>query len=57
MKKISIKLSKIDCVVHLAFINGTNYFYENPQLVLNVGIKGITNIIDFCKKKSIREFF
>lgn len=48
---------KIDCVVHLAFINGTNYFYENPQLVLNVGIKGIINIIDFCKKKSIREFF
>ena len=49
--------NKIDSVVHLAAINGTRNFYENPNLVLEVGIKGIINIIDFCKNKKIKEIF
>ncbi len=48
---------KIDSVIHLAFINGTNYFYEKPELVLDVGVKGILNILDFCKNKKIKEIF
>ena len=48
---------KIDTVVHLAAINGTRNFYEKPNLVLEVGIKGIINIIDFCKNKKIKEIF
>ena len=28
-----------------------------PNLVLEVGIKGIINIIDFCKIKKIKEIF
>ena len=27
----------IDCVVHAAFVNGTQFFYSMPQLVLDVG--------------------
>ena len=49
--------NKIDSVVHLAAINGTRNFYEKPNLVLEVGIKGIINIIDFCKIKKIKEIF
>ena len=49
--------NKIDSVVHLAAINGTRNFYEKPNLVLEVGIKGIINIIDFCKNKKIKEIF
>ena len=49
--------NKIDTVVHLAAINGTRNFYDKPNLVLEVGIKGIINIIDFCKNKKIKEIF
>ncbi|HEX4070217.1 MAG TPA: SDR family NAD(P)-dependent oxidoreductase, partial [Planctomycetaceae bacterium] len=27
----------IDCVMHAAFVNGTQFFYTMPQLVLDVG--------------------
>jgi nucleoside-diphosphate-sugar epimerase len=38
----------MDCVIHLAFVNGTEFFYSKPRLVLEVGVKGITNILDAC---------
>ena len=46
---------KIHSVIHLAAINGTQNFYDKPELVLEVGVKGIINIIDFCKDKNIKE--
>jgi len=55
-KKSLIKASKgVDSIIHLAFLNGTEYFYKKPDLVLDVGIKGIDNVIDACKKNSIKE--
>ena len=36
----------IDRVIHLAYINGTEYFYTRPYDVLDVGIKGILNVLD-----------
>ena len=33
-------------VWHLAFINGTRFFYERPDDVLEVGIKGTFHVID-----------
>ena len=54
LKKIS---KDIDSVIHLAFINGTNFFYEKPELVLEVGIKGIINLIEICEENFIKEFF
>ena len=38
----------IDSVCHLAFVNGTKFFYELPELVLEVGVKGMMNILDAC---------
>lgn len=46
----------MDVVYHLAFINGTEYFYTKPDLVLDVGVRGTMNIIDACKKKGIGTF-
>lgn len=43
----------IDIVLHLAFINGTEFFYTKPELVLDVGVKGIVNVIDACTKFNI----
>lgn len=36
-------------VIHLACVNGTRHFYENPRLVLDVGIRGTLNVIDACE--------
>ena len=47
--------TKIHSVIHLAAINGTQNFYDKPELVLEVGVKGIINIMDFCKNKNIKE--
>lgn len=44
-----------DVVCHLAFINGTKFFYERPELVLEVGVKGIMNVIDACKAHRVAE--
>ena len=49
--------TKIHTVIHLAAINGTKNFYDKPDLVLEVGVKGIINVIDFCKDKNIKEIF
>src|SRR3989344_6826935 len=45
----------IDSVIHLAYINGTEYFYKMPELVLEVGVKGIINVIDGCIKENVNE--
>ena len=38
---------------HLAFINGTEFFYKMPELVLDVGVRGTVNVIDACRKAGI----
>lgn len=45
----------VDCVIHLAYINGTEFFYKKPELVLEVGVKGIVNVIDGCIKNNVKE--
>lgn len=46
-----------DGVHHLAFVNGTEYFYTVPDLVLDVGVKGIVNVIDGCRKHGVGSLF
>jgi nucleoside-diphosphate-sugar epimerase len=45
----------IDSVCHLAYLNGTEFFYTKPELVLDIGVKGIVNIIDGCIEEGVRE--
>jgi nucleoside-diphosphate-sugar epimerase len=45
----------VDCVVHLSAINGTRYFYEEPELVVDVAIRGTLNVIDACRRCGVRE--
>ena len=44
-----------DGVCHCAFINGTEFFYSKPDLVLDVGVKGIVNVLDACVKHDVGE--
>ncbi len=43
----------MDEVHHLAFVNGTEFFYSQPDLVLDVGVRGMINVVDACRKHNI----
>jgi nucleoside-diphosphate-sugar epimerase len=43
----------MDEVHHLAFVNGTEFFYSQPDLVLDVGVRGMINVIDACRGHGI----
>ena len=43
-------------VWHLAWINGTRFFYEKPDAVLDVGIRGTLNAIDAALGADARRF-
>jgi nucleoside-diphosphate-sugar epimerase len=45
----------VDSVIHLAYVNGTEFFYKKPELVLDVGVKGIINVIDGCIRQGVKE--
>lgn len=42
-------------VVHLAYVNGTSNFYERPEVVLEIGVKGMVNVLDACLERGIKE--
>jgi nucleoside-diphosphate-sugar epimerase len=41
-------MAGVDVACHLAFINGTEFFYSRPDLVLDVAVKGMSNMLDAC---------
>ena len=43
----------VDEVHHLAFVNGTEFFYSAPELVLDVGVKGMINVLDACRAAGV----
>jgi len=46
---VSRAAAGMDEVHHLAFVNGTEFFYTQPDLVLDVGVRGMINVIDACR--------
>tara|TARA_Y100000590_G_scaffold33155_1_gene36345 strand:- start:462 stop:1406 length:945 start_codon:yes stop_codon:yes gene_type:complete len=48
--------SEIDSIFHLGAINGTKFFYEIPEKVLDVNIKGVQNLLEFCRKRDVKNF-
>ncbi|MCP1550563.1 MULTISPECIES: NAD-dependent epimerase/dehydratase family protein [Methylorubrum] len=38
----------VECVFHLAAVNGTENFYTQPQLVLDVGVRGALAVSEAC---------
>ncbi len=63
MKKVDITdLSQLisategcKAIFHLAAINGTENFYKIPDKILEVGVKGMFNVMDACLKNGIKE--
>ena len=47
----------VESVLHLAAVNGTEFFYSKPEMVLEVAVKGMLNVLDACRKHGIPELF
>ena len=56
-KSLNKALKNTDAVIHLAYINGTKYFYSKPVLILDIAIKGILNVIEGCIANNIKELY
>jgi dTDP-glucose 4,6-dehydratase/UDP-glucose 4-epimerase len=39
----------VDSVCHLAYVNGTEFFYQRPDEVLEIAVKGMMNVLDGCE--------
>ena len=57
LEDVTNATKKIDAIIHLAYINGTKYFYEFPELVLEVGVKGMINVLDSAKTNRVKELY
>ena len=56
-EKLNKSLRGIDSVIHLAYVNGTKFFYSKPVIVLDIAVKGILNIIESCIQNKIYELY
>ena len=54
LKSVEAAVRGMDEVHHLAFVNGTEFFYSAPELVLDVGVKGMLNVVDACRSANVR---
>ena len=45
-----------DTFLHLAYLNGTEFFYSKPELVLEIAVKGTMNALDAAIKNGIKDF-
>lgn len=54
-KVVADAVAGIDCVCHLAYVNGTEFFYTKPGLVLDVAVKGMVNVLDACAAHGVRD--
>src|SRR4051812_23999770 len=43
----------MDLVIHLACVNGTRHFYEEPVTVLDTAVRGMLNVLDSCRQHRI----
>jgi len=50
-----VKKEKPDLIFHYAAINGTEYFYDIPYQVINDNVRMTQNVLDACKKSSVKK--
>lgn len=44
-----------DSIIHLAYLQATANFYEEPRQVLDVAVRGMTSVVQACENNGIRE--
>ena len=43
----------VEEIHHLAYVNGTQFFYSAPDLVLDVAVRGMISVIDACRANRV----
>ena len=56
-KLVEKSMKDIDAVIHLAYVNGTEYFYKQPVKILDIAVKGIINVLEGCIKHKVKELY
>ena len=56
-KKLKSIKSNFDTVIHLAYVNGTKFFYKKPIEILDIATIGMLNILKFSKEKKVKNFY
>ena len=56
-EKAADKLGGVDCVYHLAAINGTRWFHERPDFVIQVNLDTLRVALDFSITRGARFVF
>jgi dTDP-glucose 4,6-dehydratase/UDP-glucose 4-epimerase len=47
--------SGVQAVCHMAYVNGTEFFYQRPDEILEIAVKGMTNVLDGCAAAGVPE--
>ena len=56
-KHFNKALKSTNAVIHLAYVNGTKYFYNQPVKILDIAVKGILNVLEGCIENNIKELY
>ena len=56
-EKAADRLGGVDCIYHLAAINGTKWFNERPDFVIQVNLDTIRTALDFAATRGARFVF
>lgn len=51
--RVTAAIHGCEVVMHLAAINGTENFYRHPDLVLDVGVRGILSVVSACQRAGV----
>ncbi|MDC6453401.1 SDR family NAD(P)-dependent oxidoreductase [Alphaproteobacteria bacterium] len=54
-EQVKKALFGVDTLIHLAYVNGTEFFYSKPELVLDIAVRGMLNVIDACKANGVKD--
>lgn len=52
---VQAAVAGVDAVCHLAYVNGTEFFYQRPDVILEVAVKGMINVLDACVAHGVGE--
>ncbi len=56
-RQVNLATKNIYSIIHLAYINGTKFFYSKPYEILEIATKGMINLLDACKINKVKEFY
>ncbi len=56
-EKAADRLGGVDCIYHLAAINGTRWFHERPDFVIQVNLDTLRTALDFAAVRGARFVF